>query len=75
MEWINNCDVRYNPEDGKCYIIYLDDGGMELAAYNITRRSFVQIHYGEEFPEEYVTFIALITNPWSEMKNDTDGNT
>ena len=50
MEWINNCDVRYNPEDGKCYIIYLNDGGMELASYNVVRKSYVQIHDGQEYP-------------------------
>lgn len=75
MEWINNCDVRYNPEDGQYYIIYLNNGGMELAAYNSARKSFVEIHYGEEYSEDSVSFIASITNPWLELTNDIDGNT
>lgn len=54
MEWIRDCDIQYNPEDGRDYIIYLDDGGMELASYNAARKTFVQIHDGQEFPEDDV---------------------
>lgn len=75
MEWISDCDIQYNPKDGRDYIIYLDDGGMELASYNAARKTFVQIHCGQEFPEDDVRFVALITRPWSELKNDTYGNT
>ena len=75
MEWISDCDIQYNPEDGRDYIIYLDDGGTELASYNAARKTFVQIHDGQEFSEDDVRFVALITKPWSELKNDTYGNT
>lgn len=75
MEWINFCDGNYEPIYGRGYIICLNDGGMELASYNAARKTFVQIHYGQEYPEDDVRFVALITKPWSELKNEADGNT
>lgn len=75
MEWTSKCSVRYNPEHGREYIIYLNDGGTELASYNVVRKSYVQIHDGQEYPEDDVRFVALITKPWSELKNEADGNT
>lgn len=72
MEWISKCSVRYNPEHGQEYIIYLNDGGTELASYNVVRKSYVQIHYGEEYQEEDVLFVALLTNPWVELKNESN---
>lgn len=75
MEWMSKCDIQYNPEDGRDYIIYLDDGGMESTSYNAARKTFVKIHYGQEYPEDDVRFVALITKPWSELKNEADGNT
>ena len=54
MEWISKCSVRYNPEHGRGYIIYLNDGGMELASYNAARKTSVQIHDGREYPEDDV---------------------
>lgn len=39
-----------------------------MAAYNKQRNTFVEIHIGEEYGEDDVKFVALLTNPWVELK-------
>lgn len=68
MEWINFCDGNYEPIDGQEYVVYLSDGGCILAAYNKQRKTYVEIHIGEEYNEDDVVFVALLTNPWVELK-------
>ena len=73
MKWINVCDDDYNPIDGQEYVVYLSDGGCVLAAYNKQRKTYVEIHIGEEYDEDEVRFVALLTNPWVELKNECNG--
>ena len=75
MKWINICDDNYEPIDGQEYIVYMSDGGRIFGAYNERRKSFIEIHYGEEYSEDDVQFIALLTNPWVELKNEKNENT
>ena len=72
MEWISVCDEKYNPIDGQEYVVYLSDGGCVLAAYNKQKNTFVEIHIGEEYSEDDVKFVALLTNPWVELKNENN---
>ena len=72
MKWINVCDDNYEPIDGQEYVVYLSDGGCVLAAYNKQRNTFVEIHIGEEYGEDDVKFVALLTNPWVELKNKSN---
>ena len=72
MEWINFCDGNYEPIDGRGYIVYLSDGGCIQGAYSKRIRSYIEIHYGEEYSEDDVVFVALLTNPWVELKNESN---
>ena len=72
MEWISVCDEKYNPIDGQEYVVYLSDGGCVLAAYNKQKNTFVEIHIGEEYSEDDVKFVALLTKPWVELKNENN---
>ena len=70
MKWINVCDDNYELIDGQEYVVYLSDGGCILGAYNKHRKSFIEIHIGEEYNESEVKFVAQLTNPWVELKNE-----
>ena len=55
--------------------MYLSDGGCIFGAYSKRIRSYIEIHYGEEYSEDDVVFVALLTNPWVELKNENNEDT